>query len=170
MTAWKFFIIEQLYVIKKSMEDFRSQNVTPNNLELIETLKEEICYLRNENITKTNIMKSLTKNQATGHIKATATPNVHQQDTAIQTEVTQRTWPQEEMTPQNSHDTSKSLPNANVRKSGNNPSLRQNKENLMKKTLIVGASIVKHIDGWHLDKIFCQINSWRSNRRDDSPC
>ena len=170
MTAWKSFIIEQLYVIKKSVEDFRSQNVTPNNLELIETLKEKIRYLRNENITKTNITKSLTKNQATGHIKATATPNVHQQDTAIQTEVTPRTWPQEEITPQNSHDTSKSLPNANVRKSGNNPSLRQNKENQTKKTLIVGASIVKHIDGWRLDKSFCQINSWRSNRRDDSPC
>ena len=152
MTAWKFFIIEQLYVMKKSVEDFRSQNVTPNNLELIETLKEEICYLRNKNITKTNIMKSLTKNQATGHIKATATPNVHQQDTAIQTEVTQRTWPQEEMTPQNSHDTSKSLPNANVRKSGNNPSLRQDKENVQKKTMIVGDSIVRHIDGWRLNK------------------
>ena len=50
-TALKSFIIEQL--IKKSVGDFCSENVTPNNLELTETLKEEIRYLRNENITKT---------------------------------------------------------------------------------------------------------------------
>ena len=94
LTALKSFIIEQPYVIKKSVEDFRSQNFTPNNIELIETLKEEICYLRNENITKTHIIKSLTENQATGLVKATTTPNDHQQDTAIEIEVTPKTWPQ----------------------------------------------------------------------------
>ena len=47
------------------------------------------------------------------------TPNVHQQNTAILTEVTPKTCPQEEITPKNCHDTSKSLPNANVRKLGN---------------------------------------------------
>ena len=52
VTALKSFIMEQLCVIKKSVEDFRSEDVTPNNLELIETLKEEIRYLRKENITK----------------------------------------------------------------------------------------------------------------------
>ena len=76
------------------MEDFRSQNFTPNNLELTETLKEEICCLRNENITKTHIIKSLTENQATGLVKATTTPSDHQQDTAIEIEVTPKTWPQ----------------------------------------------------------------------------
>ena len=69
------------------MEDFCSENVTPNNLELTETLKEEIRYLRNENITKTYIMKSLFENQARDHVKATTTPKVHQLDTTIQTEV-----------------------------------------------------------------------------------
>ena len=38
-----------------------------------------------------------------------------------------------------------------VRKSGNNPSLRQDKENVQKMTLIVGDSIVRHIDGWCLN-------------------
>ena len=150
------------YVIKKSVEDFRSQNVTLNNLELIETLNEEMRYLRNKNMTKTNIIKSLTENQATGHIKATATPNAHQQGTAIQAEVTLKTCPQEGITPQNSHDTSESLPNANVCKSENNPSLRQNKENAKKKTMIVGDSIVKHIDGWHLNKRMRSTVSLRS--------
>ena len=68
VTALKSFIVEQLYVIKKSLEEFRLENVTPNNLELIETLKEEIRYLRNENITKTCITKS--ENQAIDHVKA----------------------------------------------------------------------------------------------------
>ena len=49
VTALKSFIMEQLYVIKKSVEDFRSENVTPNDPELTETFKEEIRYLRNEN-------------------------------------------------------------------------------------------------------------------------
>ena len=44
---------------KKYVEDFRSENVTPNNLELIETLKEDIRYLRNENVTKTSYKKKL---------------------------------------------------------------------------------------------------------------
>ena len=51
VAALKSFIIEQLYVIKKSVEDFRSENVTPNNLELIETwgnmLSQERKYNKN---------------------------------------------------------------------------------------------------------------------------
>ena len=50
--ALKLFTMEQLDVIKKFMEDFRSENVTPNNVERIENLKEEMLYLRNENIKK----------------------------------------------------------------------------------------------------------------------
>ena len=93
----------------------------------------------------------------TGHIKATTTPKVHQLDTAIQTEVILKNWPQEEITPQNSLDTGKSLPKANARKSGNNQSLRQNKE-----TLIVGESTVKHIDDWQLNKRMRSTVSLRS--------
>ena len=52
VTASKSFIVEQLYIIRKSGEDFRLESVTPNNLELIETLKEKIRYLRNENKPK----------------------------------------------------------------------------------------------------------------------
>ena len=96
--------------------------VTPNNLELIETLKEEIRYLRNENITKTC-------NQAIDHVKEITTPKVHQRDTAIQKEVITKTWPQEEIPPQNTS-------SANDRKSGNNPPLKLNKEKVKKKTLL----------------------------------
>ena len=96
------------------------------------------------------------------HIKATTTPKVHQRDTAIQTKVIPKTWSQEEIPSQNSHDTNKSLPNANGCKSGNNPSPTLNKTNVKKKTLIVGDSIVKHIDGWRLNKRMRSTVSVRS--------
>ena len=64
---------------------------------------------------------------------------------------------QEEITHQNRLDPSKSLPNANARKSGNNHSLRQNKE-----TLIVGDSTIKHIDDWQLNKRMRSTVSVRS--------
>ena len=65
VTGLKSFIVEQLYATKKSVEDFRPQSFTPNNLEHIETLKGEIRYLRNENTAKINLLKSLTENKAT---------------------------------------------------------------------------------------------------------
>ena len=40
--------------------------------------------------------------------------------------------------------------------------MRQNKENVKKKTLIVGDSIVKHIDGWRLNKRMRSTLSVRS--------
>ena len=45
-----------------------------------------------------------------------------------QNEVIPKTRPLEKITPQNNHDTSKGLPNTKVHKSGNYPSLKQNKE------------------------------------------
>ena len=91
VTALISFTMEKLYVIKKSVKDFCSKSVTPSNLELIETLKEDRRYLRDENMTKTHIIKSLTENQATDHVKATITPKVHQRDTAIQIELIPKT-------------------------------------------------------------------------------
>ena len=107
-------------------------------------------------------MNSLFENQARDHVKATTTPKVHQRDTAIQTEVIPNTWLQAEIRSQNSLGSSKSLINANGHKSGNNPLLKLNKENLKKKTLIIGDSIVKHIDGWRLNKRMRSTVSVRS--------
>ena len=61
--ALKSFIIEQLYVIKKPIEDFEGQENIPNTNSsvLIQSLKEELHYLRNENLAKTSIIKSLTE-------------------------------------------------------------------------------------------------------------
>ena len=49
-----------------------------------------------------------------------------------------------------------------VHKSGNDASLKLNKESVKKKTLIVGDSIVKRIDGWHLNKRMTSTVSVRS--------
>ena len=60
--ALKSSIIEQLYVIKKSIQDIKGQENIPNTSVLIQSLKEELNFLRNENLTKTSIIKSLTGN------------------------------------------------------------------------------------------------------------
>ena len=44
--ALKSFILEELYVIKKTIEDFKVQDHMPNNSFLIQSLKN---YLRNKN-------------------------------------------------------------------------------------------------------------------------
>ena len=79
--ALKEFILEQLYVTKISVKDIRSETVAPNNLGLLKALKEEIRYLRNQNLTKTSIIKILTEKQA---IETTLTPKIHQLDTQTQ--------------------------------------------------------------------------------------
>ena len=130
MTALKYLIMEQLYFTKKSVEHFHSENVTPNNLELIEALKEEVGYLKNEKITKTYIIKSLIKRPLTGHCHPDRSNS-------------QNLAPGRNNSPKN-HDTSKSLSNANVHKSGNNASLKQNKENVKKKRMFINQEIMHH--------------------------
>ena len=51
---------ENKKMINLQIRDQRKSPVTPNKPEHIETLKKEIRYLRNENITKTSITKPLT--------------------------------------------------------------------------------------------------------------
>ena len=74
--ALKSFIVEQLYVIKKSIEDIKCQKSIPNSLQ---SLKEELSYLRNENLNKTSIIKSLTENHCVpANINsAVFPPNLH---------------------------------------------------------------------------------------------
>ena len=60
--ALKSFIVEQLHVIKKPIEDIKCQEGIPNSSDLLQFLKEELSYLWNENLNKTSIIKSLTEN------------------------------------------------------------------------------------------------------------
>ena len=96
----KEFILGQLYVIKKSVEDIRSETVAPDNLELIEAIKEEIRYLRNKNLTKIYIINILTEKQT---VETKSTSRIHQLDKQTQEEVTLETRPQEETISKNTN-------------------------------------------------------------------
>ena len=63
LQALKSFIREELYLMKKMTEDLQGQKATPNHSVAAEFLKEELIYLRNENLTKTQIIKTITENQ-----------------------------------------------------------------------------------------------------------
>ena len=160
------------------MEDIRSENVAPINLELIEALKEEIKYLRDEHLTKASFITILTEKQ-TLTVETTLTPKIHQLDTQTQNKVTSKTWPQEERISKNTKSGSKRVPEKMVYKSANNEiagndslqkkqderkklSKKQKKESRRKKTLIVGDSIINHIAGWRLNKIMKSAVSVRS--------
>ena len=73
----KSFIFEQLYVIKKSI--FKGQENIPNSSVLMQSLKEELNYLRNGNLAKTSTIKSLTENHcvATNINSVVFLPNLH---------------------------------------------------------------------------------------------
>ena len=70
LQALKSFIREELYLMKKMIEDLQGQKATPNHSVVAESLKEELIYLRNENLTKTQIIKTITENQ---HLPSTLT-------------------------------------------------------------------------------------------------
>ena len=63
LKALKSFVREDVYVIKKIIEDLQDQKAAPNHSVATESLKEELIYLRNENLTKTQITKTVSKNQ-----------------------------------------------------------------------------------------------------------
>ena len=60
----KALIDNEFTTIRRSIEDLKRNNFITDNMSLIASLKEEVAYRRKENITKTEIIKSLTeKNQ-----------------------------------------------------------------------------------------------------------
>ena len=63
LKALKSFIKEELYLMKKMIEDLQGKKSTPNHSVVEESLKEELIYVRNENLTKTQIIKTITENQ-----------------------------------------------------------------------------------------------------------
>ena len=63
LKALKSFIREELYLMKKMIEDLQGQKSTPNHSVVAESLKEELIYVRNENLTKIQIIKTITENQ-----------------------------------------------------------------------------------------------------------
>ena len=57
-------IDNEFTTIRRSIEDLKRKNFITDNMSLIASLKEEVAYLRKENIIKTEIIKAITaKNQ-----------------------------------------------------------------------------------------------------------
>ena len=57
--ALKSFVIQQFYVMKKSLEDLKDHENIPNSLVLIQSPEEELKHLWNENLAKTHIIKHI---------------------------------------------------------------------------------------------------------------
>ena len=49
--------------MKRMIENLQDQKITPNHSVVMESLKEELSYLSNENLTKTKIIKTIKKKQ-----------------------------------------------------------------------------------------------------------
>ena len=61
----KALIDNEFTTIRRSVEDLKRTNLINDTMSLIDCLKEEVAYLRNENIIKTEIIKSLTEKKST---------------------------------------------------------------------------------------------------------
>ena len=60
----KALIYNEFTTIRRSIEDFKRKSFITDNMLLTDSLREEVAYLRKENIIKIEIMKSLSgKNQ-----------------------------------------------------------------------------------------------------------
>ena len=57
----KAIIGNEFTTIRRSIQDLKRANFITDNMSLIGYLKEEVAYLRKENIIKTEIIKSLTE-------------------------------------------------------------------------------------------------------------
>ena len=57
----KAIIGNEFTTIRRSIQDLKRANFITDNMSLIDYLKEEVAYLRKENIIKTEIIKSLTE-------------------------------------------------------------------------------------------------------------
>ena len=71
MAALKLFVKEQLYIVKNQLEELTNFNQPDKNSSYINSLREEIEYLREENRAKTLIIKQLTEIKTT--VNATRT-------------------------------------------------------------------------------------------------
>ena len=134
------------------IEDIKCQESRPNSSVLIQSLKEELSYLQNENLNKTSIMKSLTENHCvpTNINSAVFPPNLHHEKG--QDEKHKSTTNKLYESPKT--DGKGIIILHEIKSKGNqkiNQDLRSNIPQ-RKETLILGDSIVKHVEGWRLNK------------------
>ena len=61
LTALKSFVLEQLFLIKNSIEEIKDPNHEAANLTCVAMFTEQIEYLKKENKVKNSIIQSLTR-------------------------------------------------------------------------------------------------------------
>ena len=72
VTALKLFVKEQLYIVKKLLKEFVNCKHPRNNSLYINSPREEIEYLREENQAMTLIMKQLTDTKTKMYVNPTS--------------------------------------------------------------------------------------------------
>ena len=149
-------------MMKKMIEDLQGQKTTPNHSVNAESLKEELIHLRNENLTKTQIMKTIIKNQ---HLPSTlptkSSSNTKEQSNTRLQMTHNLTIGLTENSKSKSSSSKTRDDNLQVLTNSNNKKLKDNKTTLhkdpskssksinvpRKNTLIVGDSILIDVEG-----------------------
>ena len=167
LKALKSFIREELYLMKKMTEDLQGQKSTPNHSVVAESLKEELIYVRNENLTKIQIIKTITENQHLPSTFSTQSSSSTKEQSNTRLEMTHNLTidltENEKCKPsglQTRDDNLQAITNNNNKKLKDNkttlhkdPSKSSKSINVPRKnTLIVVDFILKHVEGWRLNK------------------
>ena len=154
--------------MKKMIEGLQGQKATPNHSVVAESLKEELIYLRNENLTKTQIIKTITENQHLPSTLSTQSSSNTKEQSNTRLEMTRNSTI--DLTENNKCKPSGSQTRDDnlqaIANNNNNTKLKDNKATLhkdplkssksinvpRKNTLIVGDSILRHVEDWRLNK------------------
>ena len=149
------------------IEDLQGQKAVPNHSVVAESLKEELIHLRNENLTKTQIIKAITENQHLPFTLSTQSSSNAKEQSNTRLEMTHNSTM--DLTEKNKCKPSGSQTrddNLQAITNNNNNKLKDNKTTVHKGpskssksinvprkiTLIVLDSILKHVEGWRLNK------------------
>ena len=153
--------------MKKMIEDLQGQKATPNHSVVAESLKEELIYLRNENLIKTQIIKTITENHHLPSTLSTQSSSNTKEQSNTRLEMTHNSTidltENKKCKPSSSqtrHDNLQAIANnSNNKLKDNKTALHKDPSKSLKSinvpsknTYIVGESILKHVDGWCLNK------------------
>ena len=134
-------------------------------MSLIDSLKEKVVYLRKENIIKLEIINSLTeKNQLNAPVLLqNEHPNSESSISLANNEKISNT----KISSENKHhrDNSSLLAKENIKDTERKNDDKENpklKNSAVKKTIILGDSMIKNVDGWRLSRRMKSIVSVRS--------
>ena len=158
ISALKDFVIEQLYLIKKALPSINYENERIPNADLLENLKEEIRYLRNDNLNKTEIIKELSGKHFFPSTSSKSISNENNKQIANQQKVDFNCFALPRTTSneiKEQHDVKKKTNDkiaSEYMKNQQNITNNRKSKTTRKRTLIIGDSIVKDIEGWRVQK------------------